>query len=310
MKKIAVMNYKGGVGKTTVTANLAAGLAKNGKKVLVIDTDAQASLSFSFVSPEYWEKELKDTKTLKHWFDALSQRESPCDLKDLIISPEVVNSVISEYTSEGKLDLISSHLGLINVDLDLATLLGGANLEQTKKNYIKVHGSLLKALDSLEEREYDIILIDCPPNFNIVTKNAIIASDSILIPTKPDYLSTLGIDYLKTSVEQLLKDYNDYVKLGNRAFKEITTNYLGIVLTMVQEYGGKPISSQEQYIAQLKRSRIKVFDSYFKLNNSQFSSSPVEGVPAILNESPNPTYASVIYEAKHFVTEFIKKTGI
>lgn len=154
------------------------------------------------------------------------------------------------------------------------------------------------------------MLIDCPPNFNIVTKNAIIASDSILIPTKPDYLSTLGIDYLKRSVEGLLKDYNDYVKLGDSQPQIVKTDYLGIVLTMVQEYGGTPISAQKQYIAQLKRDTVPVFKSYFKLNNTQFSSSPVERIPVILNKSSSPTVQAIISESTSFVKEFIRKSGI
>ena len=310
MKTIAVMNYKGGVGKTTVTANLAAGIAETGKKVLLIDIDAQASLTFSFVTPDYWSKHLQDTKTLKYWFDAVSQGEVPCDLKDLIVTPDKVNVEIHKKNPNGKLDLISSHLGLINVDLDLATLLGGANLGQSKRNYIKVHGNLKQALNSFPEDSYDVVLIDCPPNFNIVTKNAILASDSILIPTKPDYLSTLGIDYLKRSVEELLKDYNEYLQLGDSNSQLVKTSYLGIVLTMVQEYGGEPIVSQQQYIAQLKRESIPVFDSYFKLNNTQFSSSPVEGIPVILNKTSNSTVQSIISEASSFVKEFIGKTGI
>jgi chromosome partitioning protein len=83
-------------------------------------------------------------------------------------------------------------------------------MEQTKRKYITVHGNLRKELKKLPENEYDIILIDCPPNFNIVTKNALVSSDLILVPAKPDYLSTLGIDYLQGSVRNLVKDYNEF----------------------------------------------------------------------------------------------------
>lgn len=64
---------------------------------------------------------------------------------------------------------------------------------------------------SEDETDMDIVLIDCPPNFNIVTKNAIVASDYILIPAKPDYLSTLGIEYSKRSIERLISEYNEYL---------------------------------------------------------------------------------------------------
>ena len=70
MPVVAVINYKGGVGKTTTTANLAAELAWRGKRILLIDMDAQASLTFSFVRPDYWSQALEKSKTIKAWFDS------------------------------------------------------------------------------------------------------------------------------------------------------------------------------------------------------------------------------------------------
>ena len=84
--------------------------------------------------------------------------------------------------------LVASHLGLINVDLELATELGVATLKQSKENFLKVHKRLSDGLSEIDHEDFDSILIDCPPNFNIVTKTAIVASDKILIPAKPDYL--------------------------------------------------------------------------------------------------------------------------
>ena len=131
MQVTAVMNYKGGVGKTSVTANLAAELAWLGYHVLLLDMDAQASLTFSFLKPEVWQREYANTKTIKRWFDSITQQEV-FSLKSLIITPEPVNSAISKSEKGGRLDLIASNLGLINVDLELATQLGGATLNQTK----------------------------------------------------------------------------------------------------------------------------------------------------------------------------------
>ena len=68
MKIVSVINYKGGVGKTTVTANLAGELANRGYKILMIDLDPQASLTFSFVTPDFWKDNLADNKTIKNWF--------------------------------------------------------------------------------------------------------------------------------------------------------------------------------------------------------------------------------------------------
>ncbi len=171
MQIISVMNYKGGVGKTTVTANLAGELAFRGKKVLLLDMDAQASLTFSFVTPDYWDTDLKESKTIKSWFDCISQGNQTMPLSDLVVRPKRVNKFLSNKNTRGVVDLISSHLGLINVDLELATLLGGANMTQTKRNYIKVHGKLRAEIQSVTSDEYDIVLIDCPPNFDALVKS-------------------------------------------------------------------------------------------------------------------------------------------
>ncbi len=175
MKIISVINYKGGVGKTTVTANIAAELARRNKKVLLLDMDAQASLTFSFTTPDYWNQSLKDTHTIKNYFDAISQGFVPPQLRNFVIRPTSINNHLQNIGSSGFVDLISSHLGLINVDLELATLLGGANMNQAKLNYIKVHGKLRDSIIEYASGHYDVVLIDCPPNFNIVTKNALIA---------------------------------------------------------------------------------------------------------------------------------------
>lgn len=305
MQVISVMNYKGGVGKTTVTANLAGELAYRGKKVLLLDMDAQASLSFSFISPEYWDQDLKEKKTIKSWFDCISQGNPTIGLSELIIFPEKVNEFVK--AKNGLIGLIPSHLGLINVDLELATLLGGANMEQTKRSYIKVHGKLRKEIDSIATDEYDVVLIDCPPNFNIVTKNALIASDKILVPAKPDYLSTLGIDYLAASVGTLIKEFNEFAPADSKISPEL----IGVVFTMIQIYNGSPITAQKQFIRQTERlGRIKILNSYFRENKTIFADAPQEKMPVVLNYYSSGTYDGVVDEIKGFVDEFITVTGI
>lgn len=95
MQIISVINYKGGVGKTTVTANLAGELAYRGKKVLLLDMDAQASLTFSFVTPDYWDSNLENSKTIKNWFDCISEGVSTMPLSQLITRP-VKNQCLSQ----------------------------------------------------------------------------------------------------------------------------------------------------------------------------------------------------------------------
>lgn len=310
MKVISVMNYKGGVGKTTVTANLAAELAYRGKKILLMDMDAQASLTFSFISPDFWDSDLKDSKTIKNWFDSISEPEKgSVSLSQLIIPTPKIDGYISE--SGGHVHLISSHLGLINVDLELATLLGGANMDQSKKNYIKIHGKLRSEIQNVAEGHYDAVLIDCPPNFNIVTKNALIASDQILVPAKPDYLSTLGIDYLIRSTNQLFKEFNEYAST-DRHTKEISPQYLGVVFTMIQQHSGKPIAAQRQYIAQTKRLDVPVpvMNATFRENKTIFADAPQNGIPVVLNRYSSGTHQNVVNEIEDFVNEFERISGV
>ncbi|MFA0251467.1 ParA family protein [Vibrio sp. 10N.261.45.A4] len=303
MEIISVINYKGGVGKTTVTSNLAAELAYRGKNVLVLDMDAQASLTFSFITPDFWDENIKEDKTIKSWFDCISQGNPTMPLSDLRIRPEVVNSYLSK-NGKGCLDIISSHLGLINVDLELATLLGGASPKQTQKKHLKVHGKLREELLALgEQMNYDIVLIDCPPNFNIVTKNALIASDKILIPAKPDYLSTLGIDYLQKSVDSLVSDYNWYASKDDE-YDEVEPEIMGVVFTMIQITSRKPIAAQQQYISQTRRLKVPVFDVYFRENKTIFADAPRNGMPVVLNYYSNATHSDIVDEISDFVDEF------
>lgn len=309
MQIISIINYKGGVGKTTVTANLAGELAFRGKKVLLLDMDAQASLTFSFVTPDYWDKHLEEKKTIKNWFNCISEGIDTVPLSDLVIRPSKVNTFLSKNGKSGVVGIISSHLGLINVDLELATLLGGANMTQTKKNYIKVHGKLRSEIQEVAANEYDVVLIDCPPNFNIVTKNALIASDKILIPAKPDYLSTLGIDYLHRSVQTLVDEFNEYASLDSE-IDEVKPAFLGVVFTMIQIYSGNPISAQRQYIAQTKRLGVPVMKNNFRDNKSIFSEAPQNGLPVVLNGYSNNTHSEVVTEIESFVDEFVSLTGV
>ena len=302
MEIVAVINYKGGVGKTTVASNLAAELAFRGKKVLLVDTDAQASLTFSFIAPDQWDTKYKDSKTIKSWFDAISQGIEPPSLKDFVITPASANAVVK--ARGGRIDLICSHLGLINVDLELATLLGGVNMQQAKRNYIKVHGKLRAAIaDLAETSDYDIVLIDCPPNFNIVTKNAIVASEKILIPAQPDYLSTLGIDYLHRSVNDLVREFNEYAELDTDT-ENISPEILGVVFTMIQITSGQPIAAQRQFMSQTKRLGVKAFDTYFRENKTIFADAPQNLRPVVLNHYSAGTHSDVVTEIESFVTEF------
>jgi chromosome partitioning protein len=311
MKIISVINYKGGVGKTTITANLAGELAFRGYKVLMMDVDPQTNLTFSFVKPEIWKDLYSNSKTLQQWFYNIINDGVLLPLTDFIFEPDTVQQYLGD--NNGKLSLISSNLRLIDVDVDLASNLGGgASVTQMTNKYLKGHQWILKGLTDLAHYEnYDVVLIDCPPNFNIVTKNSLVASDYILIPAKPDYLSTLGIDYLIGSINNLVKQYNGFAQSDETAqSKKINPTILGVVFTMIQTYAGKPISSSQQYIDNTKKLRIPVFQSYVKENKSIFADAPEAGFPIVLKRASNETERDVIQGIENFTTELLNEINL
>ena len=313
MPVVSVINYKGGVGKTTLTANVAAELANNGKRVLAIDLDPQTNLTFSFVGVEEWRARYKDERTIKYWFDQILDQDQVTNLSKLIIRPEKINDLVS-----GSVDLISSHLGLINVDLELATRLGGASPRQNQKNYLKVYSLLRNGLESLvhqAKEKYDVILIDCPPNFNIVTKNALAASDYYLVPARADYLSTLGLLQLKKNVNELIKDYNGYADEEAKemnipeSIRGISPKLLGVVFTMVSYSKQQPISMIRQYIDEVGRD-TPIFEHRIRENKTIFAESGKYGIPVVMQKLSGETYTLIQEEIRELVDEFSRKAGI
>ena len=308
MKIVSVINYKGGVGKTTLTANLGAELAFRGKRVLLLDMDAQCSLTFSFVTPDQWQNELGGDssgydKTIKSWFDGIIDPDAQVpDLDNLVTLDLKVKDIID---GKGRLDLIPSHLGLINVDLDLAYMLSGVPPGRMERQRTRVYGQLRNHLRNYAiDAGYDLVLIDCPPNFNIVTKNAIVASDSILIPAKPDYLSTLGIDYLVRSLGELVEEFNQ----GSPDIP-VRPEILGVVFTMIQIYRGDPISAQRPY---MRESSITapVFSSVIRENKTIFADASQTLIPVVLRGYSQSTYSGIVAEIEELANEFCEKSGI
>lgn len=300
MKTVAVINYKGGVGKTTLTMNLAAGLVQRGYKTLVIDVDPQCSLTFSFIPPDKWVKEVEAKKTIRNFFDKIALQEQPTPLHDVVIERELPNRVGSAY-------LISSHLGLINVDLNLATLLTG-NPAQYRNSYLKTLTELRKHIKSDHFSDFDFVLIDCPPNFNIVTKSSIVASDYILVPTKADYLSTMGIDYLEKSINELVSEYNGFVEANKNDYNLISPRLMGVVFTMIQYIRQQPIQAQQRFIQDIKnKGNVNVFDSMVRENKTSYSDEPYIEGPVILRRASTDVERTLVGELNRVVDEFLAK---
>lgn len=171
-KIISIINFKGGVGKTTTTHCIGAGLTLENKKVLLIDTDPQASLTFTALS------------------------ETPkLTIKDILVDQKNINNVILETDN---FDLIPSNLILNLAERQLTSKFGTEKL-------------LKKALNKLE-KTYDYIIIDCPPSMNLFTINALYASDYILIPCETELLALDGLNLLIQTLEQTEEELDVKIK--------------------------------------------------------------------------------------------------
>lgn len=305
MKIVAVMNYKGGVGKTTLTANLAAGLAARGKRVLAIDCDPQTNLTFSFLYEQDWSSRYEREKTLKQIVDTYIQDRKVLNLSKLVARPQGINDRFA-YGHKGSLELICSHFQLIDSEIELGARLLAMNEQVQRNNYIEVHSILKKSLDNIrQEKTIDIVLFDCAPNFNILTRNAIAASDYFLIPTKPDYLSTLGIPMLKGHVNKFVSTFNSYLNTKNAADAPINPRPLGLIFTMVQVNRGEPIAAQRRFIENPVVKSLKPFKNMMRLNNTTFGTAGERKVPVILDSPGGNTYDAVRSELFSIVDEMI-----
>lgn len=177
-KVIAIANQKGGVGKTTTSINLAAGLAYLNKRVLLVDFDPQGNA----------------TQGIGH----------RVGLKDLTVYDAILNETnIGECVkslSKPPLDILPANINLAGADLQLA------KIEEHREQYLS------KALESIKDK-YDYIIIDCPPSLGLLNTNALTAADSVLIPVQCEYYALEGITQLLQTIRLVQKLFNPKLKI-------------------------------------------------------------------------------------------------
>ena len=198
---IAIGNQKGGVGKTTSTACIGAALALQGRRVLLIDLDAQQNLTFTLTQNEDPETSIYDTLVKDQPMPIIPIREN--------------------------LDLVPASLDLARAEIDMATMMAR-------------EGILKSYLDEQKEK-YDYILMDCSPSLGIVTTNAMVAADKLYIPLTADALPLIGVTMLDDIVREVKRRVNPTLELGGVFFTRFNNRKLNKeVISMVEKrYGEK-----------------------------------------------------------------------
>ena len=216
---IAVTNQKGGVGKSTTCENLGIGLAMEGKKVLLVDTDPQGSLTISMG----WQQP-----------DELPTTLSTLMQKAMNYQPIQPGEGILHH-AEG-VDLIPANIEL-------------AGLEVALVNSMNREKMLKQVLDGAKQ-EYDYILLDCMPSLGMLTINALAAADTTLIPVQAQYLSAKGLEQLLQTVGKVRRQINPKLKIEGilLTMTDSRTNYGKQISNLIRQAYGKHLKVFEQTI--------------------------------------------------------------
>ena len=218
---IATANMKGGVGKTTLTVNIATCLAQNhGKRVLVLDLDSQISATLSMMSPLEFAKLRKHRKTFRYLIDQIINPEPEAKLTIHDIVQTQVCNLPGLDLLPGDIDLYDEFV-VSEMLHQQATALGEQDFESVWNRFERV---LINNILKPVREEYDFILLDCAPGYNLLTRSALAASDFYILPAKPEPLSVVGIQLLERRIGQLKDSHEQEAK--------IDIKMLGIVFTM------------------------------------------------------------------------------
>jgi chromosome partitioning protein len=304
VRVIAVVNYKGGVGKTTFTANVGAELARRGKRVLLVDLDPQCSLTQYFYTPKDYQFRIREHRTLKLWFDTFVDGLPRVSLANFIDTPRETNAAVQQY-GDGRLDLIASDVLLFQLDLDAART--AAHSSDVDRVLFLRRRALLDALRAVDFPAYDYVLLDCPPTFGLLTQAALVACRDVIMPAKADYLSTVGLDTLFYSIHGFRQDYADKAQRygGKHAGGAFNPGEYLVVYTMVRFKFQRPEPGHQYYMDQVKNAlRLEAFQTVIRQSDAAFGNIGAHVVPPVLRLKPSD---QIHQELRALTDEFLVK---
>ena len=234
MKRIAIVNIKGGVGKTVSAVNLAVELTQNKKRVLLVDLDAQSNA----------------TQYLRAY--------DPCGFSsyDVLNQKELDIAKVIKKTEIRGLDIIPANIKLVLSESEIVA--------DTRRNREK---RLQRALSKIEN-EYDYCIIDCPPSLGVITTNALVATNHVLVPIKIDKFALDGFSYLLNTIDEIKDEFNQ------------SLNLMGAFVTM-----DKRTAINKSIKEELKEALgDKLFDVSIR-ENVKVTQSTFEELPVVLYDS-------------------------